>query len=165
MWNYNNTDELYHHGVKGQKWGVRRYQNKNGSLTPAGKKRYSLVENDNSPTKLETAKTALYKANKAYDKAFNKAHARSIAAYSPLKKHREANDKRWEDAANKAKEANKAKKEYISAKKKYKEIIKERANEIRAGENHLMRMWDTYTGSHKRQAKMEYDMGLLREKD
>ena len=32
-------DELYHHGVKGMKWGVRRYQNKDGSLTAAGKKR------------------------------------------------------------------------------------------------------------------------------
>lgn len=31
--------ELYHWGIKGQKWGVRRYQNKDGSLTPAGKKR------------------------------------------------------------------------------------------------------------------------------
>ena len=31
--------ELKHWGVKGQKWGVRRYQNKDGSLTPAGKKR------------------------------------------------------------------------------------------------------------------------------
>ena len=34
-------DELYHYGIKGQKWGIRRYQNKDGSLTPAGKKRRS----------------------------------------------------------------------------------------------------------------------------
>jgi pantoate kinase len=36
---YNN--ELYHYGVKGQKWHQRRYQNYDGSLTPAGKARYS----------------------------------------------------------------------------------------------------------------------------
>lgn len=36
-----NYDELYHWGIKGQKWGVRRYQNKDGTLTPAGQKRYN----------------------------------------------------------------------------------------------------------------------------
>lgn len=33
--------ELYHWGIKGMKWGVRRYQNSDGSLTSKGKKRYS----------------------------------------------------------------------------------------------------------------------------
>lgn len=33
-------NELYHHGIKGQKWGVRRYQYTDGTLTPAGKQRY-----------------------------------------------------------------------------------------------------------------------------
>lgn len=33
-------NELYHYGIKGQKWGIRRYQNSDGSLTAAGKKRY-----------------------------------------------------------------------------------------------------------------------------
>lgn len=34
------NDELTHYGIKGMKWGVRRFQNKDGSLTPAGKRRY-----------------------------------------------------------------------------------------------------------------------------
>lgn len=37
---------LYHHGIKGQKWGIRRYQNEDGSLTPEGKKRLQDITND-----------------------------------------------------------------------------------------------------------------------
>lgn len=36
------TDTLTHHGILGQKWGVRRFQNEDGSLTYAGKKRYGV---------------------------------------------------------------------------------------------------------------------------
>ena len=40
MWSYNYTDELCHYGILGMKWGIRRYQNKDGTLTKAGKRRY-----------------------------------------------------------------------------------------------------------------------------
>lgn len=38
---FNHEDYLAHHGIKGQKWGVRRFQNPDGSLTPAGRERYN----------------------------------------------------------------------------------------------------------------------------
>ena len=55
-------DELMHHGIKGQKWGVRRYQNKDGSLTYAGKKR---------ALKLQNQYTELSKNKKYHDKDGN----------------------------------------------------------------------------------------------
>lgn len=55
--------ELYHAGVKGMKWGVRRYQNTDGSLTPAGKKRYNS-------TSLRSA--IARRQNEKVDKSFDK---------------------------------------------------------------------------------------------
>lgn len=46
------NDELYHHGVQGQKWGVRRYQNKDGSLTPEGRRHYNINETTKSGAKI-----------------------------------------------------------------------------------------------------------------
>lgn len=42
-----NSNELQHWGIKNMKWGQRRFQNKDGSLTPAGRKRYGVGDGDN----------------------------------------------------------------------------------------------------------------------
>lgn len=65
-------NRLYHAGVKGQKWGRRRYQNPDGTLTPEGKKRYSSKSgkketsnnsSDSEPSaKPKTSKTKTRKA-------------------------------------------------------------------------------------------------------
>lgn len=47
-WVCTRQGELHHHGIKGQKWGVRRFQNKDGSLTPAGETRYTESEKQNN---------------------------------------------------------------------------------------------------------------------
>lgn len=52
-----NESELKHFGIKGMKWGQRRYQYKDGSLTPAGKKRYSDGSEGSSSTKSSKTKT------------------------------------------------------------------------------------------------------------
>ena len=39
----NDYNAIYHHGIKGQRWGIRRYQNEDGTLTPEGIKRYRPI--------------------------------------------------------------------------------------------------------------------------
>lgn len=64
--------ELYHHGIKGQRWGIRRYQKKDGSLTPAGKKRYyDTPELNKQKREMQSAKSANRSSKFAYIKANN----------------------------------------------------------------------------------------------
>lgn len=94
------SNELSHHGILGMKWGVRRYQNSDGSLTDAGKKRYAKDTKDvydqmSKTEKLKRRRDAkkekldkelnyynpskrkIYDANQAYKKA-DKAYQRSL---------------------------------------------------------------------------------------
>lgn len=47
------SDYIYHHGIKGQRWGIRRYQNPDGSLTAAGKRRYAKLETQSARIEAE----------------------------------------------------------------------------------------------------------------
>lgn len=51
-------DFLMHHGILGQKWGVRRYQNPDGSLTDEGRRRYDIGESQNSDSTSSSNKLA-----------------------------------------------------------------------------------------------------------
>ena len=83
MWNYecvnSGEDYLAHHGILGMKWGVRRYQNSDGTLTAAGKKRYGEAEKELSD--YLNAKENYKKAAAKYGSASNNISTKMRAYY------------------------------------------------------------------------------------
>lgn len=59
------NNELKHHGILGMRWGIRRFQNKNGSLTAKGKQRYSNDSDDQKEDSIETKRSKLLKSTDA----------------------------------------------------------------------------------------------------
>lgn len=113
--------ELYHFGVKGMKWGVRRYQNADGSLNAAGRNRYYK-----QPVK--DARASRRSASKQYSKSYNKYY--NDAKRHPISTIRFAagstsNNKRIKRLSNEWDNAKKADKSYDRAKDKYKQAKKD----------------------------------------
>lgn len=67
---------LAHHGIKGQRWGIRRYQNEDGSLTKAGEKHYQKLDakwaKKNSNKIMRNTQKKIKKDLKAYNKELTK---------------------------------------------------------------------------------------------
>lgn len=77
-------DHLAHHGILGQKWGVRRYQNSDGTLTDLGKKRYRK-DLDRFDKLVKKSDAAMEKANREKERAFKLRNVPLIYATSNRK--------------------------------------------------------------------------------
>lgn len=87
------NNELNHHGIKGQKWGVRRFQKKDGSLTNVGRKRYAYDDIKDVKKSLDKAGEAVNSAKtisgnigrvaqRKFDDAYNKNIQKSLTEMS-----------------------------------------------------------------------------------
>lgn len=72
-------NELYHFGVIGMKWGVRRYQNKDGTLTSAGKQRLREASKD---YKKEVASDIVFKKGSTFDRVGVKGERKTKVVHS-----------------------------------------------------------------------------------
>lgn len=137
MQTYLDADELYHHGIKGMKWGVRRFQRKDGSLTSAGKKRYLDDPSvKSSKAKMESDRAKQRIANAEYNKAYNK------ASYIPTKSNRQALSKAYADKIKADSEYRRSKFDYGTNKEAAR--LRESGKEIKNKSKHRLKLEEQY---------------------
>lgn len=137
MQTYLDADELYHHGIKGMKWGIRRFQRKDGSLTSAGKKRYLDDPSvKSSKAKMESDRAKQRLANAEYNKAYNK------ASYIPTESNRQALNKAYADKIKADSEYRRSKFDYGTDKEAAR--LRESGKEIKNKSKHRLKLEEQY---------------------
>lgn len=147
---YYNTEDLYHWGIKGMKWGVRRYQNKDGSLTDAGGKRYN--GKDYEPRKSIGQKIKDYKTSVKRKKNLKKAREARVEKKKQEAEQKAAAEKRKKDVeSGKISAKNMTSEELnewinkLNLEKKYNDLMKETrpdAKVVAKGKGFINDMWD-----------------------
>ena len=122
MWTYVSAHELYHHGIKGMRWGVRRYQNSDGTLTNAGRKRYKSTS---------LTSYVARRQNKKVDKGFDNWKTNAQKKTDAISAGKKANEARinYQISGDKTQ-----KKEYKQANKEYKKALRGNTTYRKGGE-------------------------------
>ena len=120
--------ELRHHGIKGQKWGVRRFQNKDGSLTASGRKRYGT----------DDLKDTLDKVNKA------DSLIKTAKKYQAEKDHKEYNNKIKSDLSKMSDKELQQVVNRLNLEERYTQVMRSREKD--AGESAVMK-WLNVAGT------------------
>ena len=137
MQTYLDEDELYHHGIKGMKWGVRRFQRKDGSLTSAGKKRYLDDPSVKSAkAKMDAARKKQRAANADYTNASNK------ASFVPTKSNMQEANKAYARKIKADSEYRRSKFDYSTDKEAAR--LRESGKEIKNKSKHRLKLEEQY---------------------
>lgn len=149
---YNSYDpyELTHWGIKGMKWGVRRFQNKDGSLTEKGGKRYNGA--DYQPRKSLGQKISDYKKTAKRKANLKKAREARAAKQKAAEEAKLAAEQRKKDVAagkiratDMTNEELQARIDRLNSEKRYKQLMEETdqtSKMVSYGKQFAKKMWD-----------------------
>lgn len=133
------NDELAHHGIKGQKWGVRRFQNTDGTRTAAGKQRY--YDGSKREEKEALKREAINEYSKVID-SYNQAKKKSEEIWEEARAKYESlgpdDISRWREVRKAERgKGSKDAKEYLALSKKSDEMLYEALERKREAEKRL----------------------------
>lgn len=123
------NEVLFHHGIKGQKWGIRRFQNEDGTRTAAGKKHEKTL--DSYDSNKSDARLNYKQAKKDYNKAQLKAAIRTGVYQNITANQREKTKAAYKEMKETGQKLDAAKKQYKEEKKNTLADSNAKAKEIR----------------------------------